>query len=86
MQPLSACNFKDIRTSAESESKVGAFLSDIDRHYTVVWLDDFICREGECFTAEGDTFIYRDGGHLAKEGSALLGAKYGFARLFTEGP
>ena len=83
-RPLSACNFKDIRVSAESGSMVNEFLSEIDRNYAVVWLNEFICSEGECFAAERDTFIYRDKGHLAKEGSALLGMKYGFARLFTE--
>lgn len=53
------------------------FLSEIEKEFSVIWLSEAICDQGVCRAAIGDTFIYRDGGHLSHEGSALIGVKMG---------
>jgi hypothetical protein len=47
----------------------------------VVFLTDFLCRGDTCHASLDDAFIYRDGGHLAKEGSAYLGEKMNFYQI-----
>ena len=69
---LEVCNFK-LSDVYEKYPKVIAFLKMIEREFKVVWLSDAICRDGICRAAMGDTFIYRDTGHLSYEGSILLG-------------
>ena len=53
------------------------FLAEIEKEFSVVWLSDAICKSGVCRAAMDETFIYRDGGHLSHEGSALIGMKIG---------
>ena len=69
---LEVCNFK-LSDVYEKYPKVIEFLKMIEREFKVVWLSDAICRDGICRPAMGDTFIYRDTGHLSYEGSILLG-------------
>jgi peptidoglycan/LPS O-acetylase OafA/YrhL len=40
------------------------------------WLDELICPEGVCLAEREGVIIYRDAGHLSREGSAYLGEKY----------
>ncbi|MEO8373754.1 MAG: acyltransferase family protein [Sphingomonas bacterium] len=47
----------------------------------IMWLDHMICPNDICDTLRDRTIIYRDMGHLSKEGSAYLGQKYRWADL-----
>jgi peptidoglycan/LPS O-acetylase OafA/YrhL len=40
------------------------------------WLDSIICPEDVCLAEREGVIIYRDAGHLSREGSAYLGQKY----------
>ena len=48
------------------------------------WLDDFICPEGICLSQREGVIIYRDGGHLSREGSTFLGKKYNLMKLLIQ--
>ncbi len=79
----SQCNFD--RSKIEKNSlEVYKFLSDIPQKYKVISLQDMLCKDSTCKTVINDTFVYRDGGHLSKEGSALLGKRYDFYELITK--
>ena len=41
----------------------------------VIWIDDVLCSGGRCATQIGDTFVYRDSGHLSYDGSILVAKK-----------
>jgi peptidoglycan/LPS O-acetylase OafA/YrhL len=64
----STCDFD----YSESRSRHD-FLSAVEQHAPVYWLYKNICNDSSCKSESGGTFIYRDSGHLSKEGSALLG-------------
>ncbi len=38
-------------------------------------LDEIMCKNSECDTMVDGVFIYRDTGHLSKEGSHLIGVQ-----------
>jgi peptidoglycan/LPS O-acetylase OafA/YrhL len=57
------------------------FLAVLDETFEVVWLADGLCVDGVCRASAGDTLIYRDAGHLSREGSALLGKTMDFYGL-----
>ena len=52
------------------------FVSGLESHVPVYWLKDDICTGTGCATYQDGRMIYRDAGHLSKEGSALLGERY----------
>lgn len=52
----------------------------------VIWLHEAICQADDCRATMDGTFVYRDGGHLSHEGSALLGKKLNFYRAVTGTP
>lgn len=68
----SSCNFRAAETNSLT-TEVYRKLRTLESEARVIWLNDAICRSGTCRVVMGDTFIYRDGGHLSHEGSALLG-------------
>ena len=51
------------------------FVSGLESHVPVYWLKDDICTGTGCATYQDGRMIYRDAGHLSKEGSALLGER-----------
>lgn len=75
-RPADACNFS-FEKSVHLHRSVIDFLAEIDKEFDVVWLSETICQDGTCRAAIGDTYIYRDGGHLSNEGSAFIGKKMG---------
>jgi len=80
---LSACDFsRDEITNASRD--VYEFLGGIANSQKVVFVSDGICRDDMCKSSIDNTFIYRDGGHLSHEGSAMLGKRMGFYDLITE--
>ena len=77
------CNF-DLEHSNQQQQLIIEFLKIVEKSgYKVIFLSDGICEKGICRAAVDDTFIYRDGGHLSHEGSALLGSKMNFYNLMT---
>lgn len=79
---LDVCNFSNDHTSGPKEMALD-LLRQVSKRYPVVWIDKLICKETKCMAHFGDTFLFRDIGHLSKEGSALLGLRADFYRLIT---
>lgn len=59
-----------------------ALLRAAQHNVAVYWLYENICADGVCDVMQDGVFIFRDGGHLSKEGSAFLGLKYNWMRSF----
>jgi hypothetical protein len=59
-------------TLAAAATKAGA---------AVFWLDDLICPQGTCYAERNGVIIYRDAGHLSREGSTYLGNTYDLGQL-----
>ena len=51
---------------------------------TVFWLDDLLCPHGTCLAERNGVIIYRDPGHLSREGSAFLGKTYDLGKLMID--
>lgn len=47
-------------------------LQEIESESQVIWLKDYLCKEGRCSSIIDGTFIYRDNGHLSVDGSIEL--------------
>lgn len=78
-RPRSVCDFPLEATG--HMRPVRDFLAVLDETFEVVWLADGLCVDGVCRASAGDTLIYRDAGHLSREGSALLGKTMDFYGL-----
>jgi hypothetical protein len=50
----------------------------------VYWLYEDFCDNGICDVMQDGVFIYRDGGHLSKEGSAFLGLQHSWMGIFRQ--
>lgn len=48
----------------------------------VYWIHKDICAGGVCDVIKGGTLIYRDEGHLSREGSAYLGRTHDWVQEF----
>ena len=48
------------------------------------WLHEDFCYDGTCNVLQEGVFIYRDKGHLSKEGSAYLGRKHLWMKKFRQ--
>jgi peptidoglycan/LPS O-acetylase OafA/YrhL len=51
------------------------FIKKVSSFSPVYWLYKDICKSEKCFAETSGVFVYRDTGHLSKEGSAFLGRK-----------
>jgi predicted Fe-S protein YdhL (DUF1289 family) len=78
-----ACNFPLAEIAPVNRNAFG-FLEGLAGHVPQVVLTDLICPEGICLARRGDTFIFRDTGHLAIEGAEWLGRTYRFDRLLRQ--
>lgn len=79
---LGYCDFAQSEMSPERH-EVYRLLSALPAGTHIVWLHELMCQAGHCATHDGNTFLFLDNGHLSRDGSALLGKKYDFYRLFT---
>lgn len=79
---LDICDFP-VTAISGSRQQVYQLLDRFDERYPVVRLERLICDESMCSTHIGDVFIFRDIGHLSREGAAALGRKHDFYRLIT---
>ena len=50
----------------------------------VVWLEDLLCDESRCTTELDGILLYRDGGHLSRAGSALIGRRMGLGTALMQ--
>lgn len=78
-----ACDF-DYGAYAEKHATLIEFLETLAAEFDVIWLKDYICEGPTCRAAVGETFLYRDTGHLSHEGSRLVGREMDFIRRISE--
>jgi peptidoglycan/LPS O-acetylase OafA/YrhL len=69
---LDLCDFR-LEEVYDKYNKIVDFLDRVDMDFEVRWLIGSLCEGGVCRVTYGDTFIYRDNGHLSHEGSKYLG-------------
>lgn len=68
-----ACNFA-VADYEEERRGVIQFLTAVEQAgVPVVWLPEWTCRGSKCLASIDGTFIYRDQGHLSREGSRWIG-------------
>jgi hypothetical protein len=77
---LDRCNFK-VKEITPLIMDIYNFLENFSGTYRVVRLDHHICEHAICRAHIDNTYLYRDAGHLSREGSAALGRKHGFLRI-----
>lgn len=77
MSPDSACDFP-----LDTDTKPYELLRMVEGEVPVYWLYEDACPDGMCHEIREDTFIFRDNGHLSKEGSAYLGRTYDWVARF----
>lgn len=83
-EPLEACEFPRSAWEQAHPGTVASLRALEQASIPVVWLADGICPDGTCKPVIDDVVIYRDGGHLSKEGSEYLGRTMGWYRQVTE--
>lgn len=54
----------------------------IEDDVAIYWLNNDFCQNGRCDVMQNGVFIYRDAGHLSKEGSAYLGETHDWVTNF----
>ncbi len=81
--PASSCDFPEAEALVHQKA-LNDFLVRIGRNHKVVFLADGICEGGICRASVGDTLVYRDGGHLSREGSAHVGRKMNLYGLLAQ--
>jgi hypothetical protein len=74
-----SCNF-----ALETETGPFTLLRAVEDEVAVYWLYEDVCNHGICDVMQDGVFIYRDGGHLSKEGSAYLGWKHSWMDTFRQ--
>lgn len=69
------------------QAQVTALLHEVGARadVRVIWLDGFNCQAGRCAALLGQTPIYRDFGHLSREGATLLGRQRPWRQLLETG-
>lgn len=76
-KPLEICNFP-----LDLDTRPYSLLRSVSGQIPVYWLPDIMCARGSCDTIRENVFLYRDPGHLSKEGSAYLGENYRWMEPF----
>jgi hypothetical protein len=61
------------------------FLERIAQEFRVVFLPDYLCDGENCKVKLDEDYVYRDAGHLSRQGSRHLGMDMDFYRLVVEG-
>ena len=73
-KPTNYCDINQ-EESDEYQYKVAQFIKEVENEVKVIWLKDSLCVGGVCKSTLNESMIYRDSGHLSKEGSAALGTQ-----------
>jgi len=71
------CNFSELANFRAFE-----MLRRVEGQAAIYWLNANICSNGVCDVMQDGVFIYRDSGHLSKEGSAYLGRRHDWMANF----
>ncbi len=79
---LADCDFQSNETS-QKMLNIYSMLKNISEFFPVVFLNELMCPNFKCKTHLGTLFLYRDTGHLSKEGSAALGKRFHFYKRIT---
>lgn len=82
-QPLEICDY-DRKLHDKRQGKVKDFLKTIDEDHHVLWLDQLLCDDKTCRAGMDGVFLYRDKGHLSREGSAYIGKLTNFYALISQ--
>ncbi len=78
-------DYCDFATADGIKNRVGyEFISKINDYVPVLRLDQLICDDQTCDALRDGTIMYRDEGHLSKEGAQLLGKEYDLKKLAIE--
>ena len=72
-----SCDF-ELDTDTESFEMLRAVAENV----AVYWLHEDFCVDKTCDVLQDNIFIFRDGGHLSKEGSAYLGQRNDWLETF----
>ncbi len=68
---ISSCNF-----ALNTKTKPFLLLKSVSDQIPVFWLTDSMCERSKCYVTRENIFLYRDTGHLSKEGSTYLGRNF----------
>ncbi|NNC99934.1 MAG: acyltransferase [Gammaproteobacteria bacterium] len=60
-----------------------SFLKHVEKKFPVIWFSDYLCNDEYCAVEELNVQLYRDAGHLSREGSRYIGRKMDFFGLIT---
>lgn len=74
-----SCDF-----ALETDTEPFLLLKEVQDEVPVYWLYEDFCNDGVCDVMQDGVFIYRDGGHLSKEGSAFLGVQHKWMTTFRQ--
>lgn len=74
-----SCNF-----ALQTDTKPFLLLKEVEDEVPVYWLYEDFCDDGVCDVMQDGVFIYRDVGHLSKEGSAFLGVQHKWMTTFRQ--
>jgi peptidoglycan/LPS O-acetylase OafA/YrhL len=66
-----------------AKTQVDDLLREVESNVAVYWLQDDICTNGLCDVMQEGIFIFRDEGHLSKEGSSFLGQTKNWLEAFA---
>jgi hypothetical protein len=77
---FSKCNFS-LEDAVYFEAPFYDILISMENFLSVVYMHKVICPQKNCVVHRDGIFIYRDGGHLAIDGSRLLGKEMDFYNL-----
>ncbi|WOJ95029.1 acyltransferase family protein [Congregibacter variabilis] len=59
-------------------------LESVEESVNVIWLDDYLCSNRRCSAALNSVFIYRDHGHLSKEGGRYVAKLIGYRQVLND--
>ncbi|WP_417539673.1 acyltransferase family protein [Marinobacter sp.] len=82
-QHSSSCDFPLSRNNRIETYKILEALSR-QAQARIIWLSEIICPNGMCRVSVGETLIYRDSGHLSREGAAYLGSEYDISKMVKD--
>jgi peptidoglycan/LPS O-acetylase OafA/YrhL len=74
----------DFALSGDRRHKTNQMVADSNSGAPTFWLDELLCPEGICLAQRDGAIIFRDAGHLSREGSSYIGQKYDLMKLLIQ--
>ena len=75
------CNFP---LTKDARHKTNLMVANSGSGAPSFWLDKLLCPNGICLAERDGSIIFRDAGHLSREGSSYIGQKYDLMRLLIQ--